>query len=177
MTGVREVAIMEFELKRTERLLVWFCARIPDRPENPMGGHPRADKHKAPAGIFWLLDNGAKWRALPERWARKAPGTGSCKDWYARKGSSGCSGRPADWCGAGLGYRFFNCLLNAVVFAAGGGWMASDGWGGWSASGGRFAGAGLGLRAGIRGWAGRTRGSPRRRGRSIWSWGRRFGGG
>jgi len=47
-------------LKLTDRLLDWFCARIPDPPKNPKGGRPRTDERKALAGIFWLLDNGAK---------------------------------------------------------------------------------------------------------------------
>ncbi|MGA4644939.1 transposase [Limisphaera sp. 4302-co] len=59
-------------LKLTDWLLDWFRARIPDPPENPRGGRPRTDKREAPAGIFWLLDNGAKWKDLPRRFGSKS---------------------------------------------------------------------------------------------------------
>ena len=59
-------------LKRTDRLSDWFCARIPDPPRNPRGGRPRTDKRKALAGIFWLPDNGAKWKDLPREFGSKS---------------------------------------------------------------------------------------------------------
>jgi len=49
-----------------------LCARIPDLPRNPRGGRPRTDKHKALAGIFWLLEHGAKWKDLPRRFGSKS---------------------------------------------------------------------------------------------------------
>jgi transposase len=31
---------------------------------NPKGGRPATDKRAALRGIFWILDNGAKWKDL-----------------------------------------------------------------------------------------------------------------
>jgi len=61
-------------LKPTDRLLDWFCARIPDPPRNPRGGRRRTDrrKRKALAGGFRLLDNGAKWKDLPRQFGSKS---------------------------------------------------------------------------------------------------------
>jgi len=49
----------------------WICQQIPDAPKSPLGGRPSADKRKVVAGIFWMLDNGAKWKDLPRRFGRR----------------------------------------------------------------------------------------------------------
>src|SRR5262245_41320809 len=41
------------------------CARIPHPPRSPLDGRPVVDKRKVVSGMFWLLDNGAKWKDLP----------------------------------------------------------------------------------------------------------------
>lgn len=52
-------------LQLTENQLDMLCEILPDNPPRPRGGRPRADKRKAIRGIFWILDNGAKWKDLP----------------------------------------------------------------------------------------------------------------
>ena len=59
-------------LKLTDEQLDWICERIPDRPRDPRGGRPPVDKRKVVAGIFWVLDNGAKWKDLPARFGSKS---------------------------------------------------------------------------------------------------------
>ncbi|MGA4645673.1 transposase, partial [Limisphaera sp. 4302-co] len=59
-------------MRLTDELLDWFCARIADPPKNPGDGRPRTDKRKAVAGIFRLLDHGAKWKDLPRRFGSKS---------------------------------------------------------------------------------------------------------
>jgi hypothetical protein len=39
-----------------------LCDLLPDHPARPKCDRPRADKRKAIGGIFWILDNGAKWK-------------------------------------------------------------------------------------------------------------------
>ncbi|NOG53803.1 MAG: transposase [Planctomycetes bacterium] len=56
----------------TSEQLDWICERIPDPPKNPLGGRPPLDKRKAVGGIFWILDNGAKWKDLPRRFGSKS---------------------------------------------------------------------------------------------------------
>jgi transposase len=45
---------------------------IPDHEASPKGGRPPISKRKALAGIFWILDNGAKWKDLPRRYGSKS---------------------------------------------------------------------------------------------------------
>jgi transposase len=47
----------------------WICKRIPNPPRSAKGGRPPADKRKMMRGIFWILDNGAKWKDLPAEFA------------------------------------------------------------------------------------------------------------
>ena len=59
-------------MRLTDEQLDWICERVPDAPKNPMGGRPPTDKRLAIAGIFWMLDNGAKWKDLPRRFGSKS---------------------------------------------------------------------------------------------------------
>ena len=59
-------------MKLTDEQLDWLCERIPDRPKNPLGGRPPTDKRKVIRGIFWILDNGAKWKDLPREFGSKS---------------------------------------------------------------------------------------------------------
>lgn len=53
---------------------------IPDHEASPKGGRPPVSKRKALAGIFWILDNGAKWKDLPRRYGSKS----SVHRWFLR---------------------------------------------------------------------------------------------
>jgi transposase len=46
---------------------------LPDAPVSPKGGRPAMDKRRALRGIFWILDNGAEWKDLPEYFGSKSP--------------------------------------------------------------------------------------------------------
>lgn len=59
-------------LTLTDVQLDWLVQRIPDPPRSPLGGRPRADKRKVIQGIFWILDNGAKWKDLPPEFGAKS---------------------------------------------------------------------------------------------------------
>ena len=52
-------------LTLTDEQLEWLAERVPDAPVSPLGGRPALDKRRALRGIFWILDNGAKWKDLP----------------------------------------------------------------------------------------------------------------
>lgn len=49
-----------------------LCDLLPDQPPRPKGGRPRTDKRQAMAGIFWIPDNGAKWKDLPARFGTRS---------------------------------------------------------------------------------------------------------
>ncbi len=59
-------------LKLTEEQLDWLTERIPDHELSVKGGRPPADKRKVIQGIFWILDNGAKWKDLPREFGSKS---------------------------------------------------------------------------------------------------------
>lgn len=59
-------------LKLTEEQLDWLAERIPDHECSPKGGRPPADKRKVIQGMFWILDNGAKWKDLPRKFGSKS---------------------------------------------------------------------------------------------------------
>lgn len=49
-----------------------LCELLPDDPPRPKRGRPRADRRQALKGIFRILDNGAKWKSLPEEYGAKS---------------------------------------------------------------------------------------------------------
>jgi transposase len=59
-------------MRLTEQQLDWLAERVPDAPVSPKGGRPAIDKRNALRGIFWILDNGAKWKDLPRRFGSKS---------------------------------------------------------------------------------------------------------
>ncbi len=59
-------------MRLTEEQLDWLCEQLPDAPRNPLGGRPPTDKRLAGAGIYWMLDNGAKWKDRPREFGSKS---------------------------------------------------------------------------------------------------------
>ncbi len=59
-------------LTLTDSQLDWLAERVPDPPRSPLGGRPAADKRRIIQGIFWILDNGAKWKDLPSEFGSKS---------------------------------------------------------------------------------------------------------
>ena len=108
-------------LRISEEELDWISDRIPDPPRSPLGGRPPADKRKVVAGIFWILDNGAKWKDLPAEYGSKS----TVHRWFKK------------WVGAGVfesimrdagrcveerrGYRLYECFIDAMFTKAKGG--------------------------------------------------------
>lgn len=52
-------------LTLTEEQLNWLVAKMPSPQKSPKGGRPISDRRRTLRGIFWMLDNGAKWKDLP----------------------------------------------------------------------------------------------------------------
>ena len=57
-----------------------MCVQVPDAPRSPKGGRPPASKRQMLKGIFWILDNGAKWKDLPREFGLKS----TVHDWFMR---------------------------------------------------------------------------------------------
>jgi transposase len=51
-------------LMLSEKELDWLAERIPDAEGSAKGGRQPADKREVISGIFWVLDNGAKWNTF-----------------------------------------------------------------------------------------------------------------
>lgn len=105
----------------TEEELDWICERIPDPPRSPLGGRPPVDKRTVVAGIFWILDNGAKWKDLPAQFGSKS----TVHRWFQRWVRAGVfeaimrdAGRCVEERG---GYRLYECFLDATFSKAKGG--------------------------------------------------------
>lgn len=105
----------------TEEELDWICERIPEPSRSPLGGRPPADKRRVVAGIFWILDNGAKWKDLPAEFGSKS----TVHRWFQKWVRTGVfesimrdAGRCVEERG---GYRLYECFLDATFSKAKGG--------------------------------------------------------
>lgn len=58
-------------LQLSEYQLNVLCELLPDRPARLKGRRSRTDKDQAIRGIFWILDNGAKWKNLLFKYGTK----------------------------------------------------------------------------------------------------------
>lgn len=108
-------------LTLTEEQLDWLADIIPDHPRSPAGGRPVADKRKTLRGIFWMLDNGAKWKDLPREFGARA----TVHRWFQRWTRQGlfeqamrAAGRLVEQRGA---YRVYECFIDGTFAKARGG--------------------------------------------------------
>jgi transposase len=108
-------------LTLTDEQLDWLCERIPDAPRSPKGGRPPLEKRKAIQGIFWILDNGAKWKDLPGRFGSKS----AVHRWFQRWVRDGVfetimrdAGRLVEDRGR---YRLYECFIDGTFAKAKGG--------------------------------------------------------
>ena len=108
-------------LKMSREVLDWICQQIPDAPKNPLGGRPSIDKRKVVAGIFWMLDNGAKWKDLPQRFGSKS----AVHRWFKRWMEEGVFEQILRSAGSLVeerdGYRLYECFIDGTFSKAKGG--------------------------------------------------------
>jgi transposase len=108
-------------LTLTDEQLDWLLERIPDSPKNPKGGRPPEEKRKVVQGIFWMLDNGAKWKDLPRRFGAKSTVHRWFQKWVA-DGLFEAILRDAGRCiEARDGYRLYECFIDGTFSKAKGG--------------------------------------------------------
>lgn len=108
-------------MQLTEEQLDWLAERIPDTTKSPLGGRPPADKKKVIRGIFWILDNGAKWKDLPRDFGSKSTVHRRFQAWV-RDGVFEKIMREAGRCVEEQGgYRLYECFIDGTFAKAKGG--------------------------------------------------------
>ena len=108
-------------LKLTDEQLDWLVERIPDPVKSPKGGRPPANKRRVVRGIFWMLDNGAKWKDLPRRFGSKSTVHRWFQTWV-RDGVFENIMRDAGHCVEKRdGYRLYECSVDGTFAKARGG--------------------------------------------------------
>jgi len=109
---------MQGMLQLTDEQLDWICDQIPNKRRNPKGGRPCADKRRMVQGIFWILDNGAKWKDLPAEFGAKS----TVHDWFKRWGQAGVFEkimRKAGRCVERRGrFKLYECFVDATFSKA-----------------------------------------------------------
>ncbi len=108
-------------MKLTEEQLDWLVERIPNHTLSPKGGRPPADKRQVIQGIFWMLDNGAKWKDLPRRFGSKS----TVHRWFQTWTEAGVFEqimRDAGQCVEERdGYKLYECFVDGTFAKAKGG--------------------------------------------------------
>ena len=108
-------------LRLSEDTLDWLCELIPDHSPSAKGGRPAADKRRVVEGIFWILDNGAKWKDLPRRYGPKS----TVHRWFKRWAQEGVFERLMLGCGSLVeeagGFKLYECGVDGMFAKAKGG--------------------------------------------------------
>jgi transposase len=108
-------------MRLTDEQLDWLCEHVPDAPRDPRGGRPPTDKRRAIAGIFWMLDNGAKWKDLPRKFGSKS----AVHRWFTLWVKTGVFERLMREAGRCVeergGYKLYECFIDGTFAKAKGG--------------------------------------------------------
>jgi transposase len=112
---------IEDMLQLSDDQLDWMCGQVPDAPRNPKGGRPPADKRLMLQGIFWILDNGAKWKDLPRNFGPKS----TVHRWFVRWAKEGVFEKMMQKAGRVVeqrdGFKLYECFIDGTFCKARGG--------------------------------------------------------
>jgi transposase len=102
-------------------ILDWLCEEIPDAEVSAKGGRPAADKRKVIQGIFWVLDNGAKWKDLPFEFGAKS----TVHRWFRKWARAGVfeilMGEAGSLVEQQNGFKVYECFVDGTFAKAKGG--------------------------------------------------------
>lgn len=108
-------------MRLTDERLDWLADRVPDAPRSPRGGRPAIDRRGALRGIFWILDNGAKWKDLPRRFGSRS----AVHRWFTLWVRQGVFERIMRDAGELVeergGFRLYECFIDGTFSKARGG--------------------------------------------------------
>jgi len=101
--------------------LNWLMERIPKPDKSPYGGRPPSNLRNVVQGIFWILDNGAKWKDLPKRYGSKS----TVHRWFQKWVNDGVFERIMRDAGRCVeerdGFRLYECFIDGMFSKAKGG--------------------------------------------------------
>ena len=104
-----------------ESELDWLCENVPDAPRSPKGGRPPADKRLMLKAIFWVLDNGAKWKSLPAKLGCKS----TAHRWFLSWAKAGVFEELMNLAGLCIeekgGFKLYECFIDGTFSKAKGG--------------------------------------------------------
>ena len=108
-------------MRLTEAQLDWLAQRVPDAVVSPKGGRPAMDKRKALRGVFWVLDNGAKWKDLPREFGAKSAVHKYFTTWVRSGVFENIMRDAGELVEERNGYRLYECFVDATFSKAKGG--------------------------------------------------------
>lgn len=102
-------------LKLTDEQVDWLAEREPNVAVSPKGGRPATDKRRAIRGVFWILDNGAKWKDLPREFGSKS----AVHRWFTHWVTTGVFENTMRDAGELVeerdGYKLYGCFVGATA--------------------------------------------------------------
>ncbi len=108
-------------MRLTDEQLDWLCARLPEPQARPRGGRPPMDRRKAMDAIFWVLDNGAKWKDLPRRFGSKSAVHAYFQRWTRQGVFENIMRDAGQLVEERGGYRLYECFVDGTFSKARGG--------------------------------------------------------
>lgn len=108
-------------LQLTEEQLDVLCELLPGDPPRPKGGRPRTDRRQAIRGIFWILDNGAKWKDLPEEFGSKSSVHRAFKRWVEMGAFESLLAQLGKMVEEREGFKLYECYVDGTFAKAKGG--------------------------------------------------------
>src|SRR5471030_650093 len=115
----RKLGLVMLHLSESE--LDMLCVLLPDHPARPWGGRRRTDKRKAIAGIFWILDNGAKWKDLPSTFGTKSSVHRAFQRWVRSGAFEVLLAAVGSIVQERKGFKLYECYLDGTFAKAKGG--------------------------------------------------------
>jgi transposase len=108
-------------LQLSEDQLDMLCEMLPDHARSPKGGRPPTDKRKAIGGIFWILDNGAKWKDLPEEFGTKSAVHRAFQRWVQMGAFESLLAQVGSLVEGEEGFKLYECYIDGTFSKAKGG--------------------------------------------------------
>jgi len=108
-------------LQLTDAELDMLTAMLPERPVSAKGGRPPINQREAVAGIFWILDNGAKWKDLPAGFGSKSAVHRSFARWVKMGAFEALLAALGSIVKERKGFKLYECYIDGTFSKAKGG--------------------------------------------------------